>query len=37
MRSLLLVAHGSRRKESNEEIRMLTARLSEKAIPKFDL
>ena len=36
MRSLLLIAHGSRRKESNEEIRMLTARLSEKAIPKFD-
>ena len=31
MKSLLLVAHGSRRQASNEEVRELTARLAEHA------
>jgi sirohydrochlorin ferrochelatase len=37
MRSLLLVAHGSRRAQSNEEIRALTEHLSRKARDDFDL
>ena len=36
MRSLLLVAHGSRRKQSNDEVRDLTERLSRKARDDFD-
>lgn len=36
MRSLLLVAHGSRREASNEEIRDLAAALAEQAEPGFD-
>ena len=36
MRSLLLVAHGSRREASNEEIRQLTATLRERADTVFD-
>jgi len=35
MRSLLLVAHGSRREASNEEIRDLTAVLRERARDRF--
>ena len=35
MRSLLLVAHGSRREESNEEIRALTALLERQAGERF--
>jgi len=35
MRSLLLVAHGSRRAASNQEIRGLTAALSEQARKRF--
>jgi sirohydrochlorin ferrochelatase len=35
MKSLLLVAHGSRRKASNEEIRGLAAVLSEQAGSRF--
>ena len=37
MRSLILVAHGSRREASNEEIRRLTGTLTEKAGSRFDL
>ena len=37
MRSLLLVAHGSRRAESNAEIGRLAARLAERAGARFDL
>jgi sirohydrochlorin ferrochelatase len=37
MRSLLLVAHGSRRRESNEEVRLLTLGIGEKAEETFDL
>ena len=37
MRSLILVAHGSRREASNEEIRRLTGALTEKAGSRFDL
>ncbi len=37
MRSLLLVAHGSRLAESNEEVAQLTKRLAIKAQGKFDL
>lgn len=37
MKSLLLVAHGSRRTESNEEIATLAGRLAEKAGSRFDL
>ncbi len=37
MKALLLVAHGSRRKESNEEIAHLAARLSEQAEGRFDI
>jgi sirohydrochlorin ferrochelatase len=35
MRSLLLVAHGSRREASNEEIRELTAAIAEQAGDRF--
>lgn len=34
-RALLLVAHGSRRTDSNDEIRELTARLREQASDRF--
>ena len=37
MNSLLLVAHGSRRRESNEEIGRLAARVAERAAGRFDL
>jgi sirohydrochlorin cobaltochelatase len=37
MRALLIVAHGSRRKESNEEVRRLAARIQENAGPAFDM
>jgi sirohydrochlorin ferrochelatase len=37
MRSLLLVAHGSRRRESNEEVRRLTLGIEERAGKRFDL
>ncbi len=36
-RALLVVAHGSRRDTSNEEVRKLTSRLSTKCGKKFDL
>jgi len=36
MRSLLLVAHGSRREASNEEVRSLAATLAELAGLRFD-
>lgn len=35
MRSLLLVAHGSRRQESNDEVRALTRRLAQQAGDAF--
>ena len=35
MKSLLLVAHGSRREASNEEIRQLTAHLEEQAGDRY--
>lgn len=37
MKSLLLVAHGSRRRESNEEIGRLAARVAESAGSRFDI
>ncbi|VGO20011.1 sirohydrochlorin chelatase [Pontiella sulfatireligans] len=37
MRALLIVAHGSRRKESNEEVRRLACRINENSGPAFDL
>ncbi len=37
MKALLIVAHGSRRNESNEEIRRLSNRIKENAGPAFDL
>ncbi|HEY5654059.1 MAG TPA: CbiX/SirB N-terminal domain-containing protein [Pontiella sp.] len=37
MRALLVIAHGSRRKESNQEIHHLANRLRENAKPAFDL
>lgn len=37
MKALLLVAHGSRRDESNEEIVQLASRLAAKAADDFDL
>ena len=37
MQALLIVAHGSRREESNEEIRRLTEKVSAKAAGQFDL
>lgn len=36
MKALLIVAHGSRRHESNEEVRRLSNRVKEKAGPAFD-
>jgi sirohydrochlorin ferrochelatase len=36
VKNLILVAHGSRREASNEEIRQLTAALAEKAGSEFD-
>jgi sirohydrochlorin ferrochelatase len=35
MKSLLVVAHGSRRAESNDEVRELTARLADRAGGEF--
>lgn len=37
MKALLIVAHGSRRKESNDEVRRLANRIKENAGPAFDL
>ncbi len=37
MKALLIVAHGSRRKESNEEVRRLAKRIDENSGPGFDL
>lgn len=37
MKALLIIAHGSRRKESNEEVRRLANRIKENAGPAFDL
>jgi sirohydrochlorin ferrochelatase len=37
MKALLIVAHGSRRKESNDEVRRLAARIDENSGPAFDL
>jgi len=37
MKALLIVAHGSRRKESNDEVRRLAARIEENSGPAFDL
>jgi sirohydrochlorin ferrochelatase len=36
MKALLIVAHGSRRKESNDEVRRLANRIRENAGPSFD-
>ena len=37
MNALLIIAHGSRRTQSNEEIRQLTATVAEHSHNKFDL
>jgi sirohydrochlorin ferrochelatase len=37
MNALLIVAHGSRRKESNEEVRRLARRIEDNSGPAFDL
>lgn len=37
MKALLIVAHGSRRKESNDEVRRLAQRVDENSGPAFDL
>ena len=37
MKALLIVAHGSRRKESNDEVRRLATRINENSGPAFDL
>ena len=37
MKALLIVAHGSRRKESNDEVRRLASRIDENSGPAFDL
>jgi len=37
MRALLVVAHGSRRNESNDEVRRLATRIEENSGPAFDL
>lgn len=37
MKALLIVSHGSRRKESNDEVRRLTDQIRENAGPAFDL
>ena len=36
MKALLIIAHGSRRKESNDEVRRLANRIKENAGPAFD-
>ena len=36
MKSLLVVAHGSRRAESNDEIRSLTEKVSQRCADRFD-
>ena len=36
MKALIILAHGSRRKESNEEVRRLANRIKENAGPAFD-
>jgi len=37
MNALLIIAHGSRREQSNEEIRQLTAKVAELSLNDFDL
>ncbi|MDH3981661.1 MAG: CbiX/SirB N-terminal domain-containing protein [Kiritimatiellaceae bacterium] len=37
MKALIVTAHGSRRNESNEEVRRLAVRLHDKAGPAFDI
>ncbi len=37
MRALLIVAHGSRRKDSNDEVRRLAERINENSGPAFHL
>lgn len=37
MKALLIVAHGSRRAESNDEVRSLTARIRKKAGERFGM
>lgn len=37
MKALLIIAHGSRHKESNEEVRRLASRIDENSGPAFDL
>lgn len=37
MKALLIVAHGSRRKESNDEVRRLAKRVDENSGPAFEL
>ncbi|HXH04330.1 MAG TPA: CbiX/SirB N-terminal domain-containing protein [Candidatus Competibacteraceae bacterium] len=37
MKALLLVAHGSRREESNDEVRRLATRLAERAATRYPL
>ena len=37
MKSLLVIAHGSRRQASNDEVRFLTGRIADKAGNKFDI
>ena len=37
MKALLIVAHGSRRKESNDEVRRLATRIGENSGPAFGL
>ena len=36
MKALLIIAHGSRRKDSNDEVRRLADRIRENAGPNFD-
>ena len=37
MKVLLIVSHGSRRKESNDEVRRLSERIAQESGPLFDL
>ena len=37
MKGLLVIAHGSRRQASNDEVRTLTARIAKKAGKEFDI
>jgi sirohydrochlorin ferrochelatase len=37
MRALLIIAHGSRRKESNDEVCRLAERIRENSVPAFNL